>query len=667
VLQGVARNILLDYLAVYPSDAKEVEYDLLHLSHLCQSRGLGVFLLDLPAMGKHFDACLSLSFYSKSKLPLSGTRWPGSALPKLFSGLLVRIFDRLSGCLLSDVDPFVILTLRQLYQFAKGYEIDCSFSRTADAVREFYVVESEVRAPTLNWADDRIDTSSTRDIHFRDIACREGHDGDSGYIYPEPLSLAESLGIADTLQSVCDIVASGFGEFDQADWLSRHGPGAVADLRSSESKYSFPYWSSKLEESFPYADNAFMNYQHWALNSSPALDFEPSSKLLTVPKTAKGPRLIASEPVAHQWCQQKILQFLLSGIESGLLRNSIALKDQEPSRALVLDASRTRSHATIDLSAASDRVSCWLVERAFRANPSLIRAFHSVRSRWIDNGTKVPVDFPRRFPLRKFTTMGSACTFPVQSIIFTLIGIATILFEEGSKPDRANISAAGKRVRVFGDDIIIPSEHYWRMTSNLERFGLKVNNSKSFVEGYFRESCGMDAWNGFDVTPARMNAVANSARPTSVMSSIDASNNFFMKGFWRTAAYIESTLPRWVSNNLPVVAADSGFPGLRSFCGLGPLSHRQRWNEDYCRIEYRVVKPRGNARRVLSTGEHNLFQYFSERRPDGEDHQFASPFLTYCWEAGRVMSSSAYLALGWEPLAHLDCRVQGQGCKSLFN
>jgi hypothetical protein len=652
VLQGVARNILADYLAVYPSDAMEVEKDLLRLSLISRTRGLATFLLDLPALGKHFDACLSQSVYTRSGLPLSGVRWSTSSLPRLFSGLMLRVFDIHSGCLRSDVDPFVILTLRQIYQFAKGYEIDCSFSRTASAVREFYIVDREVREPTLNWADDRIDTSSTRSIHFSDTVSGEDHARDFGFYNPQPLALAESRGIGSTLQSVCDIVATGFGEFDQAAWPSRHGPGAVADLRGSESKYSFPHWSAKLEESFPYADNAFMDYQHWAENSSSSSDLEPSSKLLTVPKTAKGPRLIASEPVAHQWCQQKILRYLVSGIKNGgHLQDSISLDDQNPSRDLVLEASHSRSHATIDLSAASDRVSCWLVERAFRANPGLIRAFHSVRSRWIDNGTNVPVDIPRRFPLRKFTTMGSACTFPVQSIIFALIGISTVLFEEGLDVTSANIRAVGKRVRVFGDDIIIPSEHYWRMTSNLEHFGLKVNNSKSFVEGNFRESCGMDAWNGFDVTPARMNAVANIARPTSVMSSIDASNNFFMKGFWRTASYIESTLPHWVSNNLAVVGADSGFPGLRSFCGLDLRSHRERWNEDLQRFEYRVVRPRGQATRVLSSGEHSLFQYFSERRRDQEIDPIDSLMSTYMWSPGR--------ALGWEPLTHLDSRVKG--------
>lgn len=654
VLQGVARNVLADYLAVYPSDAMEVENDLLRLSHLCRTRGLGVFLLDLPALGKHFDACLAHRVYSRSSLPLAGTRWPGSTLPKLFSGLLVRVFDRHSGCLLDDVDPFVVLVLRQLYLFAKGFEYECSDSRTAAAVREFYDVDREVQLPTLTWADDCINVDQSRNIHFRDIVNCQGYDGECGSDDPQSQSLSCQLAFADTLQSVCDIVATGFGEFDQADWHSRHGPGAVADLGRKESKYSFPHWSVKLDTIFPYADNAFMHYLHWAEMASPCSDSEPSSKLLTVPKTAKGPRLIASEPVAHQWCQQKILQYLLHGIQyGGHLDHSISLNDQEPSRALVLRASLTCSHATIDLSAASDRVSCWLVERCFRANPGMLAALHSVRSRWIDNGTKVLVDVPRRFPLRKFTTMGSACTFPIQSIVFTILSIATILYEEGVCPSSYSIRAVGKRVRVFGDDIIIPTKYYGKVTSNLERFGLKVNNSKSFATGNFRESCGMDAWNGFDVTPARMNAVADTSRPTSVVSSVDASNNFYLKGFWRTAQYIQSTLPHWVVNNLAVVGADSGYFGLRSFCGFDLSFHRQRWNEHLQVPEVRIVKPKGKADRVSHSDDHSLFQYFVERRSTSErkwDDHF-SPVVN--WERGRVVGSSAYLALGWEPLPHL--------------
>jgi hypothetical protein len=57
---------------------------------------------------------------------------------------------------------------------------------------------------------------------------------------------------------------------------------------------------------------------------------------------------------------------------------------------------------------------------------------------------------------------------------------------------------------VYGDDIIVPIEHAHRVISDLESVGLKVNESKSFLSGKFRESCGFDGYDGWDVSPTYM-------------------------------------------------------------------------------------------------------------------------------------------------------------------
>jgi hypothetical protein len=646
MLQGVFEAILTDYLDAYPSDATEVERDVLRLSLVASTRGLGFFLLDLPALGKHFDKCLSSGFYVAPALPLGTNRWPTSPIPRFLSGLVIRVFERDSGRLRSDADVTVIAFLRQLYYFAKGYRRDCSTKRAEKAIAEFFEVDREVRPSTLNWGDDCMDFSRLDDLSFDHLAYNENSSGETGF--PATSDSARQRTFARALHFVCDIVATQFGVFSHDSHRARHGPGAVSDLKADVTKYSFPSWSDKLDQVFPYADLAFIDHMHWVDESDrPCINHEQPSRLLMVPKTAKGPRLIASESVSHQWCQQIILAYLNHGIQNSILKSCISLKDQNPSRDMVLKASHNRSHATIDLSAASDRVSCWFVERAFRRNKSLLRALHASRTRSIINGTSIGEWTTESFALAKFSTMGSACTFPIQSILFAMVCIATLLSEENHNWTLHRVRKISRTVRVFGDDIIIPTDHFDAVCRNLSVLGLKVNDTKSFSEGHFRESCGMDAWGGFDITPARLNCVPNISRPTSLMSTVDASNNFYLKGYWRTAAYIESTIPQWVRKHLPVVASDCGSFGLISHSGEQYDHLRSRWNASYQRVEVKVTRIKSRVIRCLQTGIHDLFQYFTER-PAPDTH----------WEPGRVRDSSEYLTLGWESLTSITSRLR---------
>lgn len=636
-LQGVIQAILADHLSIYPVDAGDIDRDIQRLNTLCQARGAGVFLLDLPAMGKHFDRCLANGLYIPYPGPL-GARSGKGALPRLFSGLLARVFDRNSGSLRSDIDIAVVATLRQLYNFAKGFNHECSKKRTAQAALDFYDTERGIRPASLKWEAERISLLGLRDLHF-------GEESEEGELplYPTLRGRVEpgrNQYRYEKLQATCDIVAGQFGLFEPDRFRPRHGPGAVSDAKGNVSKYTFPHWPEKLEAVFPLSRFSYLNYDFWvdSLSIEDRSSHEPPSKLIAVPKTAKAPRLIASEPIAHQWCQQMLLRFLDRGIRHGVLRNSISLSDQVPSRELALQASIDGSYATIDLSSASDRLSCWTVERFFRRNPPLVEAFHAVRTRWIRNAVSSGPDCPKYWILRKFTTMGSAVTFPVQSIVFATVAIAAILIKNNARVSTRAIGRAAKSVRVFGDDIIVPTKYYDEVVLLLEYLGLKVNTDKSYATGRFRESCGMDAFMGYDVTPARINTIADVTRPASVTSAIDASNNFFKRGYWRTAAFIESTLPSHVSKTLRVVPADSGVAGLVSFCGAKDDHLKLRWNPDLHRMEVRTMSLKQRNGVYGQTGEHDLFQYFTDE-PDPEKS----------WEPGRVRKGEAVMRFTWEP------------------
>lgn len=632
-LLGIALAILEDVRAFYPEDTECVDRDKTRLSHFVQTRGTNVFLLDFPAVSKALEKCLDAERLKLDGLVFCTPRWPGSQIPRFLSGLWLRVFDK-SGSLREDADVNAIAFLRQIFLFAKGFKRDCTQSRWRSAIEDFYACESEIRQPTLLWEADDLDVDGIRDIHIRDALNNQAlHDGSRC-----PLEeFSDDTRRFGFIQTCFDYVVAGWDSFDPYAFPPRHGPGAVSDLPGGVSKYSFPSWPEKLDRVFPIADFAVSDWSYFDHLTSD--DVERPSALLGVPKTAKGPRLIASEPTSHQWCQQIVAGYLSHVLRRTPLGLAINLRNQSLSRDAVLRASQQQDMATIDLSAASDRISCWLVERFFRQRADLVKVFHAVRTRSIVNRTQIRDIRQDRTYLRKFSTMGSALTFPIQSIIFATITAATLLYEEGRDAGEIRRPDVWGRLRVFGDDIICPRHVFLSVQRSLTALGLRVNADKSFGNGKFLESCGMDAFSGVCVTPARVNQIADSASPESIRSTVDASNNFFMKGLWRTAEYLISTLPPWVRKYLDVVSVDSGLVGLSSFCGPKTTVISTRWNRRLQRAERRTLVDKASVHRSDQPGEHSLFQRFVE-----------NPVRTQVWEAGRVTSTAVYLSLRWAPL-----------------
>ena len=101
--------------------------------------------------------------------------------------------------------------------------------------------------------------------------------------------------------------------------------------------------------------------------------------------------------------------------------------------------------------------------------------------------------------MSKFAPMGSALCFPVESLTFWAIAVGSIW---NLTQDQL---VARQSVYVYGDDIIIDSKYTKLVIEALESVDLVVNRSKSFLgEHPFRESCGIEAWLGHDVTPLRV-------------------------------------------------------------------------------------------------------------------------------------------------------------------
>ncbi|UJQ85452.1 MAG: putative replicase protein [Alehxovirus faecadaptatum] len=620
-LQGLYRAMLSNIVEYDPTLRVDCERDASRLLSLIDTRGLSFLMIDLPTMGKHLDRCISMGLLTKSGIPGFRAYSPRVTIPRLFKGMWLRVFDEF-GVLRADADARAVLYLRQLLYGAKKVQVACSDSRTWEHVHEFFQIDREIRSPSLNWDEDEFRIDDLRDLHI----------GDHDFLTPAPLfdlghtdleprgpSPSMDYGFADAVQRTADIVAATLGRFDPSEWRTKHGPGAVADQRHTQFKYDFPSWPAKLAKVFPIADFGFANFSDWASFASGDgrshlfSENEPPSRLIAVPKTLKGPRLIASEPVSHQWCQQTILDFLTSSLAKTPIASSIHFRDQRYNQNLAREASRTQSHATIDLSSASDRLSCWLVERIFRRNPSLVAALHATRTRWVVN--TIDRKSPKYTVLRKFACMGSACTFPVQSYVFTILAVASVLYQRKMQPSIKNVRRISQEVQVFGDDIIVPTDSWERLQGLLGDLGLKVNHNKSFGVGRFRESCGLDAFDGTDVTPTYSITYPDVSRPGSITSCVQTHNNLVERGWYGMARFVKSQVARLRQYAIPNVRVGSGTFGWYDHEWVGNSHLRKRWNPSLHRVELQSTTVESVVQRTPTEGSSQLLQYFTEVRP----------------------------------------------------
>lgn len=645
-LKGLYLAVLSDCRVAYPQDALEWSRDQTRLLSIIESDGQKFFTIVLPAFGKHFDKCLSEGVLTRSGLAHMSGYSNRSPVPRLFRALMLRVFDD-HGIIRSDVDIHAIRLLRQLYYSGKKIDMECEDAATYKAVAEFFDIEGSLRSPSLHWVGDTLDLSDARSLAFGD-----DHRSDSGQadLFPRTwdhfrlsTTFPERVAI---LQQVADRIVSSFGSVPWHELRPKHGPKAVADLALGKvSKYTFPHWPAKLDNVFPLEEYGYANLNLWAdihesaLRSGRFSRHEPPSKLASVPKTQKGPRLIASEPTAHMWIQ-KALQFELERmVQSSVLNLSVDFHDQTPSREAALRGSLDGTRCTIDLSSASDRLSLWMVERMFRSNQDLLIAFHSCRTRWLVNN--IDKKQPQYTILRKLAPQGCALTFPVQTICYAIVAISEVLYQRGWSVNRRSIDLAARLVRVFGDDIIAPNDCFEGISGMLTYLGLAVNPSKSFNRGYFRESCGMDAYLGEDVTPAYVRKAYSESNPESVASVVECSNNFFLKGLWHTATWLKSTVPQKIAKAIPVVKADSGAFGWASYCG-DQYTQRNRWNADLQRWEVNVLGVSSTSRRTPVEGDLGLLQYFTEA-PDPRVHYNT-------WTAGTDSRPTLNLRRRWVPV-----------------
>lgn len=600
------------------------------VSNYVITRGVELLLNTFPDVGKEYDSGLSSGRYNISSLP----KECGGANPKrnwLFQHILMETFTE-EGYL-KDIDADIVFFTRQILYMYKKVRLQCPSKATRAAVEDFISIETQLREPSGSWSNDHWEPNR---FSFSGETSIEG-------VHPR----------ANRLWRLVDQVfyrSIPMAEFNPFHIQVRHGPGAVSDLKTGKDKYLFPAWPSKLDGMFPkwYFATHREPFEVIGCKEIDTLkdgyrndipEFEPPAKLIAVPKTFKGPRLIASEPTAHQFCQQGLMTWIRENLP-GPLRRSIDFTNQEPSRTAAMQASEKGDRSTVDLSSASDRLTCWVVERAFGGNQTLLAAFHAVRTRHLIDGTG---NFPDlRISLRKFAAQGSAITFPVQSIVYAGLSIAALLFVHNKPVSKRTYAWAAGKVQVFGDDIIIPNEAVPVLAALLKELQLKVNGHKTHTSGWFRESCGMDAFKGYNVTPCYLASwqlgTGPRRKPSEIISWCEVTSNSHKMGLWNLSSWMEDQLPQKLRRKI-IISNETG-SGCRLFTfqhGFMVEGHR-RWNEDLHLFEVKAFAVASSVQKKSRGSWQDLYQWLIE-----------APAPHNQWSSGYLTKKAEHLVQTWVP------------------
>lgn len=223
--------------------------------------------------------------------------------------------------------------------------------------------------------------------------------------------------------------------------------------------------------------------EHFAVRD---FEFVRGNRFTTVPKDASKDRGICIEPSLNVFYQLAVGREITSRMKRHLGWDKRSCQDYHKSLARI--GSLTGAISTIDLSNASDTVCSNLVKlllpRDWFCLVDKLRSSHTyLDGKWVK--------------LEKFSSMGNGFTFELETLLFWTLSLAVqdiVGFNEDAY-------TPGLTTSVFGDDIICPTSVASSLIAALRFFGFNPNESKTFIKGPFRESCGGDYFAGHDVRP----------------------------------------------------------------------------------------------------------------------------------------------------------------------
>jgi len=514
--------------------------DLKTISSRVEEEGDEFITITLPSLSGALERALDDGVWSSSlTLAFRGRR--GRRLPLFLGGFFDQIFDVKGDVRPTTLDVVrAIRAVRQICKCCSKLYDEASKKRLVKAVQRYRSVENEVRH----------------------------------HVVPHDL--------LDTFRMVSAIVWGDLVNGSPSDYYDelrpKHGRGGTVEGIRGNDKYRFLSWPLRLEAEFPVSEfgvSSILNDDAQELCTTidyPLPRDEPPVKVVLVPKTAKTPRVIGIEPVAMQYMQQGVLGWLAGRIEtqSAYTRGHVNFSDQGVNNQLARISSKSGLLATIDLSDASDRVSCKLVAAMLESVPNFRRSVFACRS------TRALLPDGVVIPLRKFASMGSATCFPIEAMVFYIAIVSSRIMRSGRCPTPLLVRQASREVYVYGDDLLFPSRQALSVTADLEHFGLKVNRAKSFWTGKFRESCGGDYYDGYTVTPVyfRRKCASHRADVKGLVSNVAFANQCFGAGLWRTLWEVRSRVEK-ILGPLPLVEPSDQVLGWVGFSNSDSI---YRWD-----------------------------------------------------------------------------------------
>lgn len=499
-----------------------------------------------------------------------------SALPRFLHGAFANIFNK-DGTLRHDLNVGAVACVNQLTAVFTKVEGDHTPESEEKVLANFVNTEKVMASTSLDL---------TRVIqHCYKARSTKGNtpvDRTLGNIVEEARSL-----MARVLDGV-----------DPHEILPNHGSGVSACETPIWARYGTPRYVDKINAEWPMDSYYYSGPQGFCDNLQEFLgseEYDPCARVLLVPKDCRGPRLISCEPRETMWIQQGVMKQLYETASAhNLTRGSVLFTDQSPNQLAARQGSlwwkpspvletatalvwgkyhdtlnsdygtcmeKTKTYAdhayldvnqehhvgsckalplsTLDCTDASDMLRLDLVELIWPKE--WFKCLNACRSAY----TELPSG--QLVEMRKHAPMGSACCFPVMA--FTFWSLLTAILPQCMR----------KHVRVYGDDIVLPIFSTSAGIEVLEAVGFKINNSKSYSRGPYRESCGKEYVRGFDVSCARLHAQPHD-NADSRMKLIAFANNLYECDL-DEPTWLHGLLKEWYGV-IPQTSAQSIFDAL---------------------------------------------------------------------------------------------------------
>jgi len=395
----------------------------------------------------------------------------------------------------------------------------------------------------------------------------------------------ERLPIMNVARAIVHDMFRDFTLSDAKAFLPQPGPGATNTPTKKHARYQPSVVYRQIDRVmpvyewwYPHPWDACLSAGHLQRIYKNAVN-EPCARFKFVPKTNGKARGICIEENEMQVMQQAVRKAMYSLFDRSY-RPFISLTDQSINANLALESSSSGEMSTIDMSDASDRVARELVSWLFQDNRELHDVLMALSTKWIMPPKELRDDYPCVLRTAKYAPMGSALCFPVMTVVHRSL-IQAIIWLSDAEAEKRFSNPSNVPVYVYGDDIIVESNHAEFVMTQLPLFGMKINKSKSFYRSGFRESCGIHAYQGTDVTPVYAKYTPHHNTDKAIASLFGNEADYNSKKFFKAAELVRS----FMQNRFTFVPADLSIAGYSRLLDDGKFAafkrdHRLGWSKD---------------------------------------------------------------------------------------